>query len=516
MSSHIKIVKTNFAELSAKAFYNYLKDGINEESIYVSLHYLPDSDHVEFLTDTITDSDRPEYPFDVTKLSDSDVFIGGSDSEYDVDDFRFYSQNLICAHKIFSGGVSRVIPRINWTYGETYNCWPEDNSYVLVREYVLGYAKYNVYQCVFAPRTPSLYSPHGSGTGIMATGDGYYWRYMYTIDAATAYQFLSQQWMPILETVKASEVGELIPGSAKFDLYTSQEAADSFELYSLRSDLNDSDLYTAITSDSDRRVVVGLDRTVSQSVFSFKIKGEDINPSSPYSLNTGVNSEFEATVNYDSDAIPKFSFELNNSGKGYYGPVNLISTDSDVIGDDGDVTSVTWGDEFKIDVAPDTGYGSNITKQLNANKLMLISTVSPDPDERHTTLMKGTKYNMISLVESPVDISTGKSGHKDYYVGCAKITTEQTNIFALDEELYVNGVKIKVVGVDDDDLYYIIPEYANTFTLIKAGSSISRDPTSSQGPASAANGVLTIKESTGSELLFNSYYYLVSEFNRTV
>tara|TARA_B100000902_G_C27315989_1_gene921342 strand:+ start:372 stop:1844 length:1473 start_codon:yes stop_codon:yes gene_type:complete len=124
--------------------------------------------------------------------------------------------DLMAIKKIDSSNVSFVIPRRNWTTGSTYDYYRHDyNTYVTgstsVRQtstsgatvlsdssfYVLTAAR-NVYKCLDNNNgATSTVEPTGTSTTILTTGDGYKWKYMYTLTAAQQVNFLSPDFMAV-------------------------------------------------------------------------------------------------------------------------------------------------------------------------------------------------------------------------------------------------------------------------------------------------------------------------------
>ena len=102
---------------------------------------------------------------------------------------------------------SFVVPRNNWvsdsfysSYDDYQNGYPEDEGgypYFVITD------ENNVYMCVEQGRENngtakrSVTKPTNTGTTIFATSDGYRWKYLYSIDAATADAFISANYIPV-------------------------------------------------------------------------------------------------------------------------------------------------------------------------------------------------------------------------------------------------------------------------------------------------------------------------------
>jgi hypothetical protein len=135
--------------------------------------------------------------------------------------------DLFAAKKITGSDISFCIPRRNWTTGTTYDIYRHDYEEFITGStttrqtansgattlfdstfYVLT-ADRNVYKCLDNDGdTASTVEPTGTGTSIITTGDGYKWKYMYTLSAAQQANFLSTDFMAVAtnSTVAAAAV----------------------------------------------------------------------------------------------------------------------------------------------------------------------------------------------------------------------------------------------------------------------------------------------------------------------
>ena len=113
---------------------------------------------------------------------------------------EFYSfDDLLAVKRITASDVNFVVPRRNWTTGTTYDIYRHDYG-----EYQTGSTStkitansgattlfdatfyvmtddYNVYKCLDNNgNVASTVKPTGTSTTILATGDGYKWKFLYT------------------------------------------------------------------------------------------------------------------------------------------------------------------------------------------------------------------------------------------------------------------------------------------------------------------------------------------------
>ena len=169
-----------------------------------------------FATQTRGDSRTDNEGSDTTPLTPVDS-IG--DEFYTFDD-------MLAAKKISSSDVSFCIPRRNWATGTVYDYYRHDygnritggtsiqsaNSGATTlfdaTYYVLS-SDNNVYKCLDNNgNATSTVEPTGTSTSILSTGDGYKWKYMYSLTAAQASNFLSTDFMAVAtdSTVAAAAV----------------------------------------------------------------------------------------------------------------------------------------------------------------------------------------------------------------------------------------------------------------------------------------------------------------------
>ena len=140
---------------------------------------------------------------------------------------EFYNfDEMLAAKKVTSSDVSICIPRRNWTTGTVYDYYRHDygnrvtggtttqaaNSGATnlfdATFYVMSSA-FNVYKCLDNNgNANSTVEPTGTSTSILTTGDGYKWKYMYTLSATQQSNFLSTDFMAVAtnSTVAAAAV----------------------------------------------------------------------------------------------------------------------------------------------------------------------------------------------------------------------------------------------------------------------------------------------------------------------
>ena len=130
------------------------------------------------------------------------------------DEFSYFD-DFLAAKKVTTSDVSYVIPRRNWVTGTVYDYYRHDYGNRITGTtttqtansgastlwdatfYVIS-STYNVYKCLDNNSgANSTVEPTGTSTSILTTGDGYKWKYMYTLSAAQQTNFLSTDFMAV-------------------------------------------------------------------------------------------------------------------------------------------------------------------------------------------------------------------------------------------------------------------------------------------------------------------------------
>lgn len=402
-------VTPNINILLAKALFDSLKRATNEETFYAATAFTKDSDYNDYSSSFDSESE----------------FAGGADSDFAADDQAFYNQNTLTLHRILPGGISRCVPRIDWINNRIYNAWPsEENFYVLVREFVSGVGRLNVYKCLFSPNTPSLNAPTGTSASPITMSDGYVWQYLYSISNSDAVRFLNTEFMPVPERVTEEEAATLVPGTSRYLQYSVQENAQLGAVYGFAFD---SDTLKA-GRDSDWT----LDRTVQVRVSDSRLDSDLI------------EQHFQATIRYDSESN-SFKPALTQNGLGYVGVLKVKDQDGKLL--PGCTSKIAGG----------LGHGSDAPSDLNAVNIMLVSRNIPQDE---FLPLAQNQYQMANLIRNPIDIATENIASQDFYVACKSFkvdaTTASYNVNDIIKPYPVDdGRRARVVAVDLNRVYYI-------------------------------------------------------------
>ena len=151
---------------------------------------------------------------------------------------EFYNwDDMLGAKIIASTDVSYCIPRRNWTTGTTYDHYEHNISATNTSNsgatnlfdstFVVMNSAYAVYKCIENDsNTASTVEPTSTSNSIVTTGDGYKWKYMYSLTSAETLNFMSTDFIHVStdSTVTAAAVDgaldtiEVVAGGSSYSL----------------------------------------------------------------------------------------------------------------------------------------------------------------------------------------------------------------------------------------------------------------------------------------------------------
>jgi len=285
-----------------------------------------------------------------------------------------YWDTMIALKKINSSDVRQVIPKRTWTSGTTYDMYRHDYSVTNTAAvsgatnlysafYYVMNADFRVYICLQNGTDPQ--NPNGKPSldeptftdleprSAGSSGDGYIWKYLYTIKPNEVVKFESTDFMPVPS-----------------DWSTSTDNA------AVRDNAVDGSIKIVTVTNAG----VGLG-TANQTYTRVPIKGD------------GSNAECTLTVGADSKVS---SVTVSNQGSGYtYGSLDLSA---------GGVPTGTTIPRFDVIMSPQGGHGKDIYRELGAYNVLLYSRI--ENDNENPDFVTGNQIARVGIVENP-EVSAG-------------------------------------------------------------------------------------------------------------
>jgi len=259
-------------------------------------------------------------------------------------------RDMIAAKHISSADVSYVLPRRNWTTNTIYDMYHHNVSATSPSTsgetnlwdstfYVMN-QNYNVYICISNNYgVVSTAEPTGTSNNIITTGDGYKWKYLYTLSTADVQKFLSLDFIPVLQNTSVAAAAT--PGSIDF-----------IKLISGGSGYVNG-TYTAVTIHGD-----GNSGTVDIVITSGSIS----------------------------------SVVINNVGTGYtFASIDLTTYE--------DITITTVNANLDPIISPTTGHGADNNKELGGVFVMVNTTLSGI--EGSGDFLVNQDFRQVGLIKNP-------------------------------------------------------------------------------------------------------------------
>ena len=420
-----------------------------------------------------------------------------------------YWDTMVALKKINSSDVRRVVPRRKWTSGTTYDMYRNDYSRtntaavsgatnLYAATYFVVNSDYRVYECLENGTDPdnpngkpSLdeptftdLEPRSAGT----SGDGYLWKYLYTIKPGDIVKFESTDYIPVPSdwetgTENSAVRANAVDGSIK------------------------------VVTISNRGVGIGTADAVYTKV---PIKGN--------------GSGAECTITIDSSSQVS-DVTVSSQGSGYtYGSVDLVA---------GGVPTGTTRPVLDVIISPPGGHGANIYRELGAYNVLLYSRI--ENDNENPDFVTGNQIARVGLVCNPQAFDSTSLLSADKATACSALRLAgagySSATFTADSyvtQTIATGTTAAGRVVSYDQTTGVLKYWQDkALAGFSAGGSAVTEPTygfnlNAFTSSPDTGGALTIVPSTGSNLAIdtsftgvstvinNRTYYLGQEFTNGI
>ena len=285
------------------------------------------------------------------------------------DEENNYWDTMIALKKINASDIRQVVQKRFWSTGTTFDMYRHDYSRsntakvsgatnLYSASYYILNSDYRVYICLQNGTDPDnlnggpsldepLFTdlePRAAGT----SGDGYIWKYLYTIKPTDIIKFESTDFMPVpinweTSTDNATVRDNAVNGSIK------------------------------IATITNRGVSVG---PANKTYTRVPIRGD------------GSGAECTIVVNNDQKIE---SVTISNQGSGYtFGTVDLVA---------GNVPTGTTRPTFDVIISPNGGHGADIYRELGAYNVLMYSRI--ENDNQNPDFITGNQIARVGIVENP-------------------------------------------------------------------------------------------------------------------
>ena len=280
-----------------------------------------------------------------------------------------YYDTMIALKKVTASDVKQVVRKNSWTSGTTYDYYRPDYSInnppkngqgtgLYNATYYVINADFRVYICLengTSPENPdgkpSLDEPTFTDLEPKAagsSGDGYVWKYLYTVKPSELVKFDSTEYMPV-----PSDWSSGTDNSA------------------VRDNAVDGGIKVVVIQ--DRGVGLG---TANRTYTRVPIKGD------------GSGAECTVVVNADQQIG---SVDITNQGSGYtFGTVDIVA---------GGLPRPDSYPQLDVVIPPTGGHGSDIYKELGATNALIYSRI--ENDSENPDFITGNQIARIGILENP-------------------------------------------------------------------------------------------------------------------
>ena len=389
------IVTTPFRVVNAENF----KEDIAGSSVYVGIGK---SDVWSTNTSDLTDAATPFTPQDR------------------LDDLHEAYQNMIGMKKIASSDVAHIVPRYTWSADQTYHAWDSDDSAIYDKKFYIITSEFKVYKCIFSPGTNSTSEPVHINTDPTAEGDGYIWKYMYTVTVTDAEKFLTTSYMPV--TSQFIPVTATVNGAVSNSTSVTLDAGENNEFIKVGQLVAGSGISTEITvaAISGNSLTLSANASIADGVtLTFgRLADTDVNYANQTAQMNSGNTSLTAVAGIER-------YEVIDQGSGYTSATATITGDgtgaqASVTVAGGKVTGLTIsseankGDGYTVAdvvisgdgngataravIAPPGGHGTDPVKELGSFFVAVNTQLS---GSETGDLTVGNDFRQITLIKQP-------------------------------------------------------------------------------------------------------------------
>ena len=397
-----------------------------------------------------------------------------------IDDTNGAWSNMIALKKVTASDISHVIPRHDYADGESYQAWDSSDSDIYDDKFYVMTSEFKVYKCIQkGPSTTTTQPTHTDAAILPALGtvggDGYRWKYMYTLTTADSEKYLTKSFMP----VKTLAESPLLAGT---DVNRPQQ---------------DSQIASRAlgTAAGIERIVIenGGSNYSANDNFTITITGDG----------DGNAAAVDAGVTVDSNGAIT-GIAISNPGSDYTKATVTVTHDNASTGTAGS------GCIARAVISPPGGHGTDPVSELGA--FFVAINVQLDADD--TDITQGNDFRQISIVKNPYStgttIATTDTLKATNYLQLASGQT--TSGFVVDQVIQAasggSGAKAYLVEIDATNgrLYYYQNEktgfipFANGDTVegtLPSGGSATLDTNHDRAPTNpvvAGSGQLIFLE----------------------
>ena len=332
--------------------------------------------------------------------------------------------DMIALKKVTNTDISHGLVRYNWTQGTVYDEYRDDysssnqtpsgaNNFFDGRGYIVT-SDYKVYKCLKTNFNSggvaqgSTTEPTTVSTTIpQETGDGYIWKYMYSISAAEVIKFVTNDFIPV-KTIGAKTS---VAGTGSNGGFGTAATNDGSGQWDVENDSVDGAIYRYIVTAVGSGYTNG-----SSNNFTVDVAVE------------GDGSGAVATLTFASGALSSVTYKDTSSFGSGYKRASFPTLNSSISG-----IAAGSGASIKAVISPINGHGSNPVEELGGNYVIVNSRLEFGETAGGSDFPTDNDFRQIGLIKNPVNNVTSNILTDSTASATRQITLDDASALSVDD-----------------------------------------------------------------------------------
>lgn len=331
-------------------------------------------------------------------------------------------EDMIALKKVSSTDISHGLVRYDWTSGTKYDEYRDDYSasnttnvtgvsnFFDGRGYVIT-DEFKVYKCLKTGMSGgstvnSTVKPTSVDTANpQVTGDGYMWKFMYSVVASDVIKFVTNDFIP----VKTLGAKSAVAGSGTNGGFGSTASDDGSAQWDVENSAVDGAIYHYIVTNAGSGYTLNSGTTVDVAV-------------------EGDGSGAVATLTFASGALASVAFKDTSSYGSGYKRASFPTIDSTITGISGGS-----GATIKAVISPINGHGADPIEELGGNYSIVNSRL--EFGEGSGDFPTDNDFRRIGLIKNPVQSSDGTISSASSMTATNQLTVADASSISVDDLL---------------------------------------------------------------------------------
>ena len=333
-------------------------------------------------------------------------------------------EDMIALKKVSSTDISHGLVRYDWTSGTKYDEYRDNYSssnttnvtgvsnFFDGRGYVIT-DEFKVYKCLKTGMSggstvASTVKPTSVDTANpQVTGDGYMWKFMYSVVASDVIKFVTNDFIP----VKSIGAKSAVAGSGTNGGFGSTATDDGSAQWDVENAAVDGAIYHYIVTAAGSGYSNG-----STTTFTLDVNVE------------GDGSGAVATLSFSSGALSSVAFKDTSSYGTGYKRASFPTLDSSISG-----LSAGSGATIHPVISPINGHGANPIEELGGNYAIVNSRL--EFGEGSGDFPTDNDFRRIGLIKNPVQSSDGTISSATSMTATNQLTVADASSISVDDLL---------------------------------------------------------------------------------